>query len=126
MKYLFVGLIILFPFGIFYYIVSGLTLGSDNWDITKQVRSPNKNALAIVRCNSNGGATVGFYCKLFINIDKKESEVMMIKTDEINIKWISINRLEASFEIGSKIYDFTNVYWDHKTKSEIFINLKEI
>jgi hypothetical protein len=125
LKYILIGFIALFIFSIVYYLSSGVNSSSNNWTISKEVFSPDKSAMAIVKCNTTGGATVGFYCKLFINMNKEEVEVMMVRTDKIDIRWSQENVLEASFDQGSKIYNFTNVYWNKKTSNEVFVKIRE-
>ena len=123
MKYLafsllFVSLII----GMGYYIFSSVP--SDSWKIDTTLLSPNNQVKAIVRCNKDGGTTVGFYCKLFLEMNKKEYQVLMARTDKINIEWITSNILTAKVIGSKKIYDFTSVYWDVKTKNEYFVKLE--
>ncbi len=107
--------------GAIYYVFS--IAPNSQWKIDKTLLSPDKKVMAVVSCNRDGGATVGFYCKLFLKMNDKEYEVMMTRTDQIDIEWITSNVLSAKVNDYSKIYDFTSVYWNQKTESEYFVKL---
>ena len=87
--------------------------------------SPDKNVIAKVKCLNSGGATVGFYCRLFL-IDKNgnKSEMMMIRTDDIKMSWIASSILGVTVDKRSKIYDFNSVYWNDIVKNEYFVQLQ--
>jgi len=93
--------------------------------VKRTIQSPDSHIFAKIKCLNKGGATVGFYCKLFLeNKNNAEKEIMMIRNEDMHIKWVSKNILAVYVNKNEKIYDFTSVYWDDKSKTEYFINLQ--
>ncbi|HHD78619.1 MAG TPA: hypothetical protein ENK98_03115 [Epsilonproteobacteria bacterium] len=106
-----------------YYIFSPIT--KDNWKVKRTIQSSDGHVFAKIKCLNNGGATVGFYCKLFLdNQDNNNEEIMMVRNKDIDINWVSNNVLAVYVNKYEKIYDFTSVYWDDKFKTEYFINIQ--
>ena len=124
MKYIFFLFPFLFILGIIYYIFPESNHEAE-WKLKRTLISPDKNVVAQVKCLNNGGTTVGFYCKLFF-FDKNgnESEMMMVRTDDIRMSWITSNILGATVHKRSKIYDFNSVYWNDIVKNEYFVQLE--
>ena len=123
MKYVLVLFSFFFIVLMGYYIFSTSTM--NDWKVKRTIQSPDSHIFAKIKCLNNGGVTVGFYCKLFLdNKNNAEKEIMMIRNEDMHIKWISKNILAVYVNKNEKIYDFTSVYWDDKSKTEYFINLQ--
>ena len=108
-----------------YFALSTISTDDNGWKVKHMITSPNAHAKAIVKCNGDGGATVGFYCRLFLEIDGQTKDVFWARTDKIDVEWSSSHLLTAKVNTY-RVYDFTGVYWSRSEQTEYFVKLSYI
>lgn len=96
--------------------------------ILKTIISPDKQVQAIVTKYEYGGAVGSIEYRLYLcNIEEsiKKEALIEANTDNIDIKWTSMNTLTASISSSSRIHHFTNIWWNNKNNVEYYIKLNQ-
>jgi len=116
---------------ILFLFIAGCNRSTQNHEkgtILKTIISPDKQVQAIVTKYEYGGAVGSIEYRLYLsNIAEsiKKEALIEADTDDIDIKWTSINTLTASINSSSRIHHFTNVWWNDKNTMEYYIKLNQ-